>query len=195
MTQQETGMTALQAIYARRAVRSYKGPPVDRETVRSLLAAAVQAPTAVHEEPWVFTVIQDREILQQLSDSAKGNFRKHMGEVPPEQRLRLQHRLDDPNFHIFYDAGTLVVIWGKPMGPFVTADCWLAAENLMLAACAKGLGTCVIGFAVGALNLPEWKARLGVPANWSAIAPIIVGVPAGPTPPVPRKEPEIASWR
>jgi nitroreductase len=118
-----------------------------------------------------------------------------MGEVPPEQRLRLQHRLDDPNFHIFYDAGTLVVIWGKPMGPFVTADCWLAAENLMLAACAKGLGTCVIGFAVGALNLPEWKARLGVPANWSAIAPIIVGVPAGPTPPVPRKEPEIASWR
>jgi hypothetical protein len=28
-----------------------------------------------------------------------------------------------------------------------------------------------------------------------AIAPIIVGVPAGETPPVPRKPPEILTWK
>lgn len=65
------------------------------------------------------------------------------------------------------------------------ADCWLAAENLLLAAYAQGLGTCVIGFAVSALNTPEWKAELKIPAEMTAVAPMIVGVPAGVTPPVP----------
>jgi nitroreductase len=74
------------------------------------------------------------------------------------------------------------------------ADCWLAAENLLLAAYAQGLGTCVIGFAVSALNTPEWKAELKIPSEMTAIAPMIVGVPAGVTPPVPRKPPEIISW-
>jgi len=65
----------------------------------------------------------------------------------------------------------------------------------MLAACAKGLGTCVIGFAVSALNTLEWKAELKIPPEMTAIAPIIVGVPAGETPPVPRKQPEIVTWK
>jgi nitroreductase len=65
----------------------------------------------------------------------------------------------------------------------------------MLAACAMGLGTCVIGSSVGALNSDEWKGRLGVPREWSAIAPIIVGVASEQTPPVHRKPAEIVSWQ
>jgi hypothetical protein len=44
------------------------------------------------------------------------------------------------------------------------------------------------------LNTPEWKAKLKIPAEMTAIAPMIVGVPAGLTPPVSRKPPEIISW-
>jgi nitroreductase len=55
------------------------------------------------------------------------------------------------------------VICGKPIGPFVAADCWLAAENLMLAATAHGLATCPIGFALAALGDREVKAELGIP--------------------------------
>jgi nitroreductase len=97
-------------------------------------------------------------------------------------------------FPLFYNAGTLIVIYSKEQGPFVVADCWLAAENLLLSACAQGLGTCVIGFAVSALNTPEWRAELKIPTEMTAIAPMIVGVPAGETPPVPRNAPEILSW-
>jgi len=96
--------------------------------------------------------------------------------------------VNKPDFHAFYNVGTLTVLYSKIQRPFAVADCWLAAENLMLAACAKGLGACVIGFAVSALNTPEWKAALSIPAEMTAIAPIIVGVPAGETPPVPRKQ-------
>ena len=64
----------------------------------------------------------------------------------------------------------------------------------MLVACASGLGTCVIGLAVTALNTPKWKKELGITAEMTAIAPIIVGVPAGETPAVARRLPEVLYW-
>ena len=189
----ETVTNALDAIYKRRSVRSYAPQTLSYEIIHSLLKAAVQAPTAVHEEPWAFTVIENKETLKRLSDAAK----KTMNEV--ERSLHVPGRQMSTHFtppeNIFHNAPALVVIYGKPMGPFVVADCWLAAENLMLAACAQGLGTCVIGLAVAALNAPEWKKELGVPGDVTAIAPIIVGVPEGITPPTSRKEPQILLWK
>ena len=75
------------------------------------------------------------------------------------------------------------------------ADCWLAAENLMIAACAMGLGTCVIGFAVESLNTAAWKAELKIPVEMTVIAPIILGVPAGETEATSRKLPQILLWK
>jgi nitroreductase len=100
-----------------------------------------------------------------------------------------------PEFHAFHKAGTLIIICGKRAGPFVEADRWLAAENVMLAACANGLGTCVIGFAVEALNTAEWKAELKIPSEMNAIAPIVVGVPVGEHPATSRKPPKVLLWK
>jgi nitroreductase len=192
----------LQAIYRRRAVRSYQGTPLPDATIQTLLEAAVQAPTAMHQEPWAFVVIQNRAMLERYSVRAKSQLleeaAKHRellrvpGVSPSEDHLA--RLLADPAFNIFYDAGTLIVICGKPKGSFVTADCWLAAENLMLAACSLDLGTCCIGFAIPLLNTPEIKQELRIPADVTAVAPIIVGVPTGPTPPVPRQPPDILDW-
>jgi nitroreductase len=76
----------------------------------------------------------------------------------------------------------------------VAADCWLAAENLMLAAFAMGLGTCCIGLALPMLNLPDIKAELGIPTEVTAVAAIVVGIPRGEAVPVARKDPEILAW-
>lgn len=65
----------------------------------------------------------------------------------------------------------------------------------MLAALGMGLGSCVIGFAVPALNAPEIKAELGIPTECSAIAPIIVGVRSDETPRTTRKEPDNLAWK
>lgn len=169
--------------------------PLERPVIEALLQAAVQAPTAIRKEPWAFVVIQDRALLKRLSDSAKAGLLYDIDEMQPFLRATASEHVASPDFNIFYDAGTLIVIYGKPKGVFVAADCWLAAENLMLAARAHGLGSCVIGFAAAALDSPEWKAELGVPPDWTAHAPIIVGVPRGETPAVPRKPPEIVAWR
>jgi len=44
-------------------------------------------------------------------------------------RSHFAQEMANPEFSIFYDASTLIVICARPMGPFVAADCWLAAET------------------------------------------------------------------
>ena len=196
-------VTALDAIFMRRSVRAYEPSRVEAATIRSLLDAAVQAPTAMHMEPWAFVVIQDAAALKRYSDHAKGSWAAaadkyrdlHAGGGDAAARSAFARRFASPDFSVFYDASTLIVICAKPMGPFVVADCWLAAQNLMLAAFALGLGTCCIGSAVPALNSPETKSELGIPADVDAIVPIIVGVPSEPGVEVPRKDPHILHWK
>jgi nitroreductase len=106
----------------------------------------------------------------------------------------MRKMLEDPSFNIFYDAGTLIVVCRRFGGPFTDADCWLAAENLMLEAHARGFGTCCIGFAVGVLNQPDVKAELAIPKEGAAVAPIIVGWPRGAAARGQRKPPEILRW-
>jgi nitroreductase len=188
----------LNAIYHRRAVRAYQPQQPGDEIIRELLAAAVQAPTAMHLEPWGFVIIQDKAALKRYSDRAKSllldsSFAVGWGS---EASGRHDHpaMLKDPSFNIFYDAGTLIVICCRKAGPFAEADCWLAAENLMLAATAKGLATCPIGFAVKLLNEPDVKRELGIPEGGAAVAPVILGFARVPPEPAPRKPPEVLRW-
>ena len=71
-----------------------------------------------------------------------------------------QELLSDPKFDIFYHAPVLIVISSTAESPWAVENCSLAAENLMLAARARGLGTCWIGFAQAWLATPEGKAAL-----------------------------------
>lgn len=199
---QDRPLSALDAIFMRRSVRAYAPQQLDESTVRALLDAAVQAPTAMHAEPWAFVVVQDRAMLKRLSDRAKGSWAKDAAHyrdlhVPGDAvaARAFAEQFASPDFCVFYDAGTLVVICARRMGPFVAADCWLAAENLILAACALGLGTCCIGSAIPVLNSPDVKAELGIPAEVQAVVPIIVGVPSGPATEVARRDPEILYWK
>lgn len=188
----------LDAIRARRTVRSYTPERPGETLILELLDAAVRAPTAMHREPWAFVVVQDRARLQHLSDRAKAMLREPevavgWGSAGPSRHDH-PSLLDDPAFNIFHDAGTLVVVCRMDHSRFAEADCWLAAGNLMTEAAARGLGTCCIGFAVPVLNTPEVKRELGIPFTAVAVAPIIVGTPRETPPAVPRKPPEILRW-
>lgn len=188
----KTLMSTRDAIYARRSVRSYSDQTLSYEIIHCLLEAAVQAPTAVDEQPWAFAVIENKDILKRLSDTAKITMNDVERSIHVPGRKMLANFVPPDDF--FHGAPALIVIYGQSMGPFVVADCWLAAENLMLAACANGLGTCVIGLAVSVLNRPEWKKEFNIADDMTAIAPIIVGIPSGFTKPVRRKEPKILLW-
>lgn len=185
----------IDALYNRRAVRHYLPNKVDSEIIHQLLDTAVHAPSALHEESRGFVVIQNKSLLTRISESAKlltMNGHKKNINLQEEHVLQVVQQKD---FNVFYNASTLIVIYSTFKGKFVAADCWLAAENLMLAALTYGLASCVIGFAVSALNLPEWKEELGIPKKMTAIAPIIIGWPSGPTLPTTHKPPLILKWK
>lgn len=185
-------MDVMEAIYTRRAVRSYLPDGVDEVLVRRLLEAATQAPSAMNGQPWCFAVVQDKTRLARYSERAKTSMLIKSEGDPKAERYRPM--LMNPSFNIFYDAGTLIVICADTSNRYAQADCWLAAQNLQLAAVSQGLGTCCIGFAIDMLNAPEIKSELGVGADQSAVAALIVGKPTTQPSPVPRKAPHIASW-
>lgn len=193
MKNSDTPMSLADAIAFRQSIRSYAPGCLNRSAINSLLSSAVRAPNAINEEQWQFVVVQGKSILERLSVVAKAALStqqhdKHLKFAPWLQKF------NDPGFNVFYDAETLIVICGKSDAPFVPADCWLAAENLMLSACAMGLGTCVIGSSVLGLNSSQGKSILEISVETHVVVPIIVGVPNGNTPRSKRSEPSVLSW-
>ena len=185
-------MDLKQAISSRHAVRSYTRESVREQDVRRLLEAAVRAPNARNEQPWSFVIVQNRDLLQRYSDLTKAQLSAspRNAAFPAVRAL-----LNSPSFDVFHGAGTLVVICGNADNEYAEADCWLAAENLMLTACDLGFGTCPVGSAISCLNSETVKRELGIPTNIDAIAPIVVGYPDGPPSlPTPRAAPRILSF-
>jgi len=178
-----------QAIRTRRATRAFTPEPVDQAQIRWLIDLAVQAPSAVNRQTWSFSVVRDRDLMRKISDASK----RHLLQTSPAGVLtdELSQMLGNAEFHIFYHAPAMILISGIAGDPWSQIDCALAAENLMLAACDAGLGTCWIGFAQGWLGTEEGRATLDLPASSVPVAPIIVGHPAAPAQPVPRKKPAI----
>lgn len=182
----------MDAIHNRRAVRNYLPQKVDAEIINQLLDAAAHAPSALHEESRAFVVVQDKSLLDRISASAKLlTSTKEQKDLQEEHVLQV---VQQKEFNVFYNAPSLIVICSTFKGEFVSADCWLAAENLMLSALTFGLASCVIGFSVPALNLPEWKSELGIPENMTAVVPIILGWPATPTLATTHNPPKILKW-
>ncbi len=187
MSLADVDMSFFETILARRSVRSYLPKKVDEKIISTLLESAVRAPTAMHREPWAFIIIQDRQLMLKLSDKAKSLY---LAEKHQDGSEHFSQMFNSPDFNIFYDASTLILICGKKTH-FAEADCWLAAENMMLSACAMGLGTCVIGCALPAFDDLEIRKYLKIGDDHMVIAPIIVGYQNGIVVPNPRKSPVI----
>lgn len=183
----------MDAIYHRRAVRSYSDEAVTEEAVLQLLRAAVQAPSAMNQQPWGFGVFHGRKRLRDYSERAKRHL---VATYPTTFEAHSRSELyENPSYDFFHGAGTLIVIYATQGRLNPSEDCCLAAENLMLAAYGLGLATCPIGFARGWFDLLGTKRELDVPEHYSAVMPITVGYPAGLTSPAPRDEPNVVSWK
>ncbi|HUB66208.1 MAG TPA: nitroreductase [Candidatus Methylacidiphilales bacterium] len=173
-------MELTEAIYGRRSTRAFSPEPVTKTVLESLIDAALQAPSARNEQPWEFVIIQNRPLLDQISEASKAHIRAM---EKSSLSLHFHTTVGKPDFHIFYHAPALIVISAKP-DDWTVENASLAAENLMLAAHAQGLGTCWIGLAQRWLVTPEGRRTIGVSEEFQPVAPIIVGHPAEAMPPI-----------
>ena len=125
-------MDVLEAIYHRRAIRSFTSEAVDKGLIELLVDAAIHAPNALDKQRWAFVILRDRALMARISGEAKTAALQAFSALPELKELRAI--LADAAFNIFYDAPTLIVICGTEDDAFVAHDCCLAAQNLMLAA-------------------------------------------------------------
>jgi nitroreductase len=184
----------MRVIYGRRSIRNYTPEIIDSELIELLLNAAIQAPTAMHEEPCAFVIIQDTQILKSLSEEIKISIRKQMVSGNPISGHILQSA-QDASFNVFYNASTLILICSQFSNKFTSADCWLATENLLLTASANQLGGCVIGLSIDTVNTKKWKDLLNIPTGAEVISAVILGIPKEAPPASARKPVKILSWK
>lgn len=120
-------MEALEAIMTRKSVRHFLAEPVPDETLRTILQAAMSGPSCTNARDWQFLVVRDKAMLQKM---AEANGR-------PAQPLR--------------GAAVGILVCGDLTRAFPPApDYWvvdgaIAAQNLILAAHALGVGSVWLG--------------------------------------------------
>lgn len=164
----------LDAMLARRSIRSYKPDPVPRELIDQVIQAGLYAPTGRNEQSPIILAVTDKAVRDQLSrmnneimGGAEGN---------------------DP----FYGAPAVLVVLVDRSAHTWQYDGPIVMENLMLAAHALGLGSCWIHRAKQEFESPEGKAileNLGITGDYEGVGHCILGYPDGPVPAAkPRKD-------
>jgi nitroreductase len=140
-------MDVIEAILNRKSIRYFKPYTIPQEEVKLLLECARWAPSGGNRQPWEFLVVDDREDISQIYDYG---WTVYGGGT---------------NVCRFGEASLLIFFLGS-------AECFLAAENLALAAYGLGYGSCMIG----GFDRKKTKALLGIPRRKRIRLFVAVGV-------------------
>ena len=162
--------SALDVIMTRTSIRNFTGDPVSQEQLETILKAGMAAPTAINLQPWKFVVMTDKEkIAGTFSNNPRGA-------------------------DMYTKAGAVIVVCGDTSSMFWFEDCSAAAENILLAAHALGLGAVwTAGYPAEDRTKPVSEA-LGLPENVKPLCIIPVGVPAEDPQPKDKWKPENIHW-
>jgi len=183
-------MTFTELLKFRRSVRNYLEKPVPVEIIKEMITESTLAPNASNDQPWQFTIVNNREILQRMSDESKQNILARVAANPEDPAGRYAAMLKNDSFNVFYNAPCLVIIYGQAVLKNLLVDCALAASYFMMAATSRGLATCWINLGAE-IKDPSLLAKLGIPDKCRIVAPLVLGypvkIPAAPK----RKEPKI----
>lgn len=142
---------AMEAMKARRSIRTYTTQAVDRKTIEEIVDCARLAPTAMNDQPWDFVAITGKEDL-----------------------ARIPQMLGHAEF--IANAAFCVLVLARATSCAVE-DCCAATENLLVAAEAYGLGACWVA-GLNQLYAAAVATAFGAPEGHSLISIVSVGHPA-----------------
>lgn len=161
----------LEVIRSRRSIRAFKPEQINEEELKEILEAGIYAPSATNKQPWHFTVVQNKKLLDRLSESFKELARKSEDDY-------VKRVGENEKFHVFYNAPTVILVSGDNTNHYAAVDCAAAMENMLLAAEALNIGSCWIGFIAYLLNSEEGKEylkELGIPEGYKQIHAAAIG--------------------
>lgn len=174
----------IQNILDRRSVRVYSEDQIKQEDLNLILQAGTYSPSGCNNQPWHFTVVQNKELLNKISTATKK-------ELLNSGIDSFMDYATNEKFHVFYNAPTVIVVSGEKTALVPQTDCAAATENMILAAESLGIGTCWVGlvtFLFTSKKSEEYSKLLNIPENYEPYYAITVGYKKFPNPkPQPRR--------
>lgn len=197
-------------ILERRSVRKFTDKDVSVEDIRELIDCARYAPSDTNSQTWEFIAVMNREKIKEIEDFTWEQLHLRAKQAEAKglaKEARLLTRSFGPYATAFSNAPVLIVCLATPyqskfrdkiFDPIGLVDdsVWreegiksscLAAQNLMLAAHARGLATCPM---TGPVLLAEaqLKQYLQIGDDRQVNLVIALGYPDAPSGKLPRKE-------
>jgi nitroreductase/NAD-dependent dihydropyrimidine dehydrogenase PreA subunit len=199
----EYDITGLQQLMAsRRSCRNYTEQPVDRALLEDLVKIGTTAPSGTNSQQWTFTIVPTRKSVNAFALHV-GNFFKRLNTAAANPIIRTGLKLvgkgelaayhqkhytsvrraleeweQDGKDRLFHGATAAIIVGSQPGASCPQEDALLATQNILLAAHSMGLGSCLIGFAVAAMNKdPNIQCAIGIPAEEAVYAVIALGHP------------------
>jgi nitroreductase len=190
-------MDLLEVIQSRRSIRAFEKKVPPKELIRECLEAATWAPSAINQQPWEFIVLTGKE-LEQVCTIIEENFALRMQEMDPFSGLPepCQKRQEeifstltevaqqegiDPNEIFqkslrFFEApvGIYFVTYRMKSDQYRVSTA-AAIENFLIAAQARGLGTCWLN--VTTVCQEDIKKHLGISEEKELLGGVAVGYP------------------
>ena len=174
----------------RRSIRKYKEEQIGDTEIQSILESAVHAPSAMNQQKWHFSVVQNRELLDRMMEAAREYLLKSNVEF-------LVERAQNPEFDIFYQAPTVVVITADEKARFIEIDCGAAAQSIALAAESLNIGSCLIAmssFVFESEMAAELRQELGIPEGYRHVLSVALGYKNIENPPLPPKNMDVINY-
>jgi nitroreductase len=181
-------------ILERRSVRNFKPDPVPESLIKRVLEAGRFAPSAGNHQPWKFTVVTDKEFIDQMEEACyavwKGLYPMfnddlavmNLVDVVPSGAFdpRVQggvRCVANKELPIFLNAPVAIIIGCAVNMAAPEEQAGICGQNMVLAAKSLGLGSCWTNFAATVERIPEIKFKLGYGENWCIYSVICIGYP------------------
>jgi nitroreductase len=161
----------LKNIRNRRSTRAFLPEQLKEMETQAIIDAGIYAPSATNQQPWHFTVIQSKDMIDRLNVAFKEIAAKSDNEY-------VRRFADNEKFHLFYNAPTVVLVSGDENNKYASVDCAAALENMLIAAESLEIGSCWIGLIAYLLNSEEGKGfvkELGIPQGFKQIHSAALG--------------------
>jgi nitroreductase len=189
----------LEAIRSRRSVRRFAPDPVGDDVLRQLVTLAAWAPTASNRQDWFFTVVTSAEVRRRMAEAVRRRWDAIVAAHPDIGGIDEIGRYA-ARFAEFAEAPAVVAVSSRAPGGIQVAllgedaeavsggvaSAAMAAQTLMLAAHALGLGSCCMTGALAAHR--ELAPLLGLSRRDGLVCLVAVGRPAE-VPPAPERKP------
>jgi len=180
---------AAQLIGDRRSVRSYADQPIAEEVIDELLRCATRAPSAHNRQPWRFAVLREQASKVRLALAMAAKLRSDRladgddAAAVAADVARSFERITRPPVVVLV-AASMREMDKYPderrraaEAAMATQSTAMAAQNLLLAASAAGLGAC---WMCAPLFCPDTaRSALDLPPDWQPQALVTLGVPTG----------------